>query len=139
MGEGVLKVVSNRELDEQQAVTDAASAEAQAGETDQSRAEDNLAAHIREKFYHFRWHRTTINLDRRYIAALRAYNGEYDPNRLREIKKFGGSDVYARITSTKCRGATALLRDVYLGGQRPWTINASPVRDVPRDIMEDIE
>lgn len=136
MAEGVLKIVSNTELQAQEEADALIAAEAEA---DLQFAEEGLSAFIKQQWNIFRWHRTNLNQEVRYLEALRAYNGEYNPRKISEIKKFGGSDVYSRITSTKCRGATALLRDVYLGGERPWTMEASPVPDVPGEVIEDIE
>jgi hypothetical protein len=73
------------------------------------------------------------------LAALRAYKGQYDQTQLNAIQEFGGSEVYARVTSTKCRAATALLRDVYLGADRPWDIDPTPHPTIPKDVDGDIQ
>ena len=99
---------------------------------------DALASHIRDRMTEMRNFRNTEGIAQRLVDALRTYKGQYDPGKLSEIKKFGGSEVYARITSTKCRGATALLRDVYLGAERPWDLDPTPVPKVPDDIEQSI-
>jgi len=45
------------------------------------------------------------------------------------------------IVSTKCRTATAWLRDTLLGtgSDRPWSISATPIPDVPPDITERLQ
>ena len=45
------------------------------------------------------------------------------------------------IVSTKCRTATAWLRDTLLGtgSDRPWSISATPVPDVPPDVLQKLE
>lgn len=131
---GLLRVVSNQEMmsQEQQAAK-----EAEASTSDPVTSE--LAAHIRTRMTEMRNFRNTEGIAQRLIDALRTYKGQYDPAKLAEIKKFGGSEVYARITSTKCRGATALLRDVYLGAERPWDIDPTPVPAVPDNIMQSID
>jgi hypothetical protein len=98
-----------------------------------------LAGHVRTRMTEMRNFRNTEGIAERLIAALRTYKGQYDPTKLAEIKQFGGSEVYARITSTKARGATALLRDVYLGADRPWDIDPTPVPKVPEDIDQSIQ
>lgn len=135
MAGGVLKVVSNDELSKQEDAEAVAAFAAGAEEV----AIDQLAAHIKNKYEYFRWGRTRHNIHRRYLNSLQAYNGNYSADKLAQIKQFGGSEVYARMTATKCRGATALLRDVYLGGERPWTMTSTPVPDVPQDIEADIQ
>lgn len=107
----------------------------------QSKAMDEiavgLAGHIRTLFEQFKRHRTSGNgWDNRLIEALRVFNGQYDPSKLAEIKMFGGSEVYARMIAMKCRGASSLLRDVYLGAELPWALKPPADPDVPVEIMQ---
>lgn len=97
--------------------------------------EDQLAHHIRTQYQAMKNHRASTKLDERLIKALRIYNGEYDPRKLAEIRQFGGSEVYAKVTTAKCRGATALLRDVYAGAEKAWGIDPTPVPGLPDDMM----
>ena len=132
--QSLLRVVSNQDMlaQEQEA------AKAREGVADDP-VMSELASHIRTRMTEMRNFRNTEGIAQRLIDALRAYKGQYDPAKLTEIKKFGGSEVYARITSGKCRGATALLRDVYLGADRPWDLDPSPIPTVPDNIMESID
>ena len=77
-------------------------------------------------------------LNTRLLRAQRMFEGKYDPEILVEIKKFGGSEVYSRLVAVKCRGATSLLRDVYLGQTRPWDIEPQPDPPVPPEIKANI-
>lgn len=125
----MLRVVSNTEMMAQE------QAAAQAAEAESSGpVMSGLASHIRTRMQEMRNFRNTEGIAQRLIDALRTYKGQYDPAKLAEIKKFGGSEVYARLTSTKCRGATSLLRDVYLSAERPWDIEPSPVPIIPEQI-----
>lgn len=99
---------------------------------------DDLASHVRRKFDAAKRHRTSSLVDLQLITAMRAYNGEYSPTKKAEISKFGGSEVYARVTATKCRAATALLRDIYLSAERPWSIEPSPEPRLPGSVEQDI-
>jgi len=136
---GVLRVVSNAELEsiEAEELEIKNAAEEAAAREDQ--AVDSLAAYVRRQYENFRWHRNKFALPRRYLANLRAYNGHYSADKLTEIKKFGGSNVFAKMTGVKCRGAAALLRDVFLSMQRPWELQASPVPELPDDISQSIQ
>jgi hypothetical protein len=58
---------------------------------------------------------------------------------MREVMKFGGSQVYARLTAQKCRAASSLLRDIYLGSDRPWSIKPPDDPDVPPEIVQKID
>ena len=137
---GILQVVGQEDTAaieaEEQLVLDAESAMATSNE---KLAVDNLAAYIKDQYYNFRWHRTKELLYQRYLDNLRQYNGHYSANALADISRFGGSEIFARVTAVKCRGATALLRDVYLSGDRPWRLEPTPVPSIPDTGMQDIE
>lgn len=100
----------------------------------------DLSAHVRKQFDIMRRHRdSSAGWTNRLLASMRMFNGQYEPQKASQIREFGGSDIYARIVSVKCRGATALLRDIYLNaGVRPWGVDASPVPVIPDDITEKI-
>ena len=87
-----------------------------------------------------RRHRDTVGRgwSDRLLAALRAFNGIYEQAVIEEIKKFGGSNVYSRLIAMKCRGTSSLLRDVYLGGERPWGIDPASDPDIPPEIRDAI-
>jgi hypothetical protein len=73
------------------------------------------------------------------LAALRTFNGQYDPTKLVEITKWGGSTVYARLIAQKCRAASSLLRDIYLGQDIPWSLQPPKNPEVPRRDLQKIE
>lgn len=98
-----------------------------------------LASFIRTQFEIFRNHRDTASgWSTRMVDALRTYNGQYNPTKINEVRKFGGSEIYARISAQKCRAASSLLRDVYLGADRPWAIRPAADPDVPQEIVQKI-
>ena len=99
-----------------------------------------LEGYIRTQWDMMVRHRNTVGgWSDRLLAALRAFNGVYDPTKLAEIRKFGGSDVYARLTAAKCRGASSLLRDVYLGAERPWGLTPPSDPAIPEEVLQSIE
>lgn len=100
-----------------------------------------LAGFIVSQFHMMQRHRNTgeRGWSDRLLKALRAFNGIYDPAKLAEIQKFGGSDVYARITAMKCRGTSSLLRDVYLSPDRAWGIEPPDDPEIPEDVMANIK
>ena len=99
-----------------------------------------LVGYIKGQFEIFRNHRnTSAGWSERLLVALRTFNGQYDATKLNEIRRFGGSEIYARIIAQKCRAASSLLRDIYLGQDRPYAIKAPASPDVPPDIMQTIE
>ena len=98
-----------------------------------------LCGYIKGQYEIFRNHRNTIaGWSNRMIEALRTYNGQYGPTKEREVKKFGGSEIYARLSAQKCRATTSLLRDIYMGPDRPWGINPPVDPPIPPEIIEKI-
>jgi hypothetical protein len=134
-GRGVLQVVGPAALNAATKAQDEAKA-ASAQETDATTL-SNLASHIRTRFDVFKQHRNTSNSgwSERLLIALRAFNRQYDATKLAQIKQFGGSEVYAGTIAAKCRGASSLLRDVYLSPDRPWGINPPVDPEIPPEIV----
>jgi hypothetical protein len=137
--QGVLRVVNGAQLT---AALKAADEERQAA---QNAADQpimtNLAGHVRTQFDMMKNHRNKADSgwSERLLNALRVFNGNYDAQRLAEIRRFGGSEVYARVVAMKCRGASSLLRDVYLAPDRPWGLDPTPDPDVPANIVASIQ
>lgn len=136
-GRGVLRVVAPAALDAALKAQDESKVAA-AQETD-ALTLTNLAAHIRTQFDAYKQHRNSSSgWSNRLLAALRAFNGEYDAEKLAQIKQFGGSEVYGRMIAMKCRGASSLLRDVYLSPDRPWGLEPPADPDIPPEIIQTI-
>lgn len=99
----------------------------------------NLAAHVRK-----RWDVARISkrqLEERMLQCLRQRNGEYDPDKLAEIQKQGGSDIFINLTSVKCRAATSWLRDALLGTghDKPWSLDATPEPTLPPEVVQSLQ
>lgn len=133
---GVLSVVPPAALEQQlqQQATDKAAASQPQQDVTQ------LVSYIKGQFEIFRNHRnTSAGWSERMLAALRTFNGQYDANRLAEVRRFGGSEIYARVNAQKCRAASSLLRDIYLGSDRPWAIKPPSDPKIPDQIMQSID
>lgn len=85
-----------------------------------------LAGYIKDCFEAAKQQRTNLGIEEVMLDALRAMRGEYDVATKMDIKAFGGSEVYARITASKVRGTAALLREIYTATDRPWALNPTP-------------
>jgi len=132
MAQGIVQLASPSQL---------AEAEAKQQQDTEAAAKDGeeqpiseLVAFIREEFREARDSRYTTGVSGRLINALRVYKGVYSPQKLTEVQSFGGSEVYSKITATKCRAATALLRDLYLSSDRAWELKPSPIPTIPDEI-----
>src|SRR3954464_2751741 len=75
-----------------------------------------LARYVRSQWDIMQRHRNNASgWSERLLHAQRTFNGQYDATQLAAIRQWGGSEIYARLTALKARGATALLREVYIG------------------------
>jgi hypothetical protein len=136
--QGVLQVIPEDVLQQQEA--DRANQTAQANQAQTAQSPQELAGYIRGLWEIFRNHRNTAaGWSERLLVALRTFNGQYDANQLREIRRFGGSEVYARIIAQKCRAASSLLRDIYLGDTRPWGIKPPSSPKIPDSVQQNID
>ena len=127
---GVLQVASPQQVAEYEARV-----QAEREPPEPSIEMEGLVQLIRREFHDARNARYVNGVSQRLIEAQRTYRGEYAPDKLRDIKAFGGSEVYSRVTPTKCRGATSVLRDLYLSGSEPpWELQPTPVPTLPEDI-----
>lgn len=136
-GNGFLRVVSPADLNQQDQDRMATVTEANRPPAVSS---TDLGAYVRQRWMAFRNHKNQGNnmINDRLLRAQRMFEGKYDPEKLAQIKKFGGSEVYSRLVAVKCRGASALLRDVYLGTERPWSIDPQPDPPIPPEVQTSI-
>lgn len=136
---GVLRVVggadTTAEIDQQDA--DRAANAAPAADA----TPIGLASYVRDQFGMMKRHRDQpqAGWSHRLLAALRAFNRQYDAEKMRAIREFRGSEVYAGVVSMKCRGTSSLLRDVYLGPDKAWGIDPDPDPQVPPEIHQSIQ
>lgn len=98
-----------------------------------------LAGHVRS-----RWSTSKDakqDLEERMLQCVRQRDGKYDPDKLAEIQRQGGSQIYVQLTSVKCRAATSWLRDTLLGAgsDKPWSIEATPIPELPPEIMAGLQ
>lgn len=141
-GQAILRVVPPAVLD--QRLAEQARAKAVSEDKAAAGAQQNdmaqLAGYVRNQFDMMKQHRNTSGSgwSERLLQALRVFNGEYDATKRAQISRFGGSDVYARVISMKCRGASSLLRDVYLSPDRAWGIEPPDDPEIPPEIMDAI-
>lgn len=74
------------------------------------------------------------------LRAMRQRNGEYEPSRLAEIRRQGGSEIYMMVTEVKCRAAESWLRDIMMEqGIPPWDLHPTTEPDLPPDAMAEVD
>ena len=88
-----------------------------------------LAAHLRQC-----WDAAQVAkkpIEQKMLRALRQRNGEYEADKLKQIRAQGGSEIYMLITEVKCRAAESWLRDILLdNGSPPWDLQATPIPEL---------
>lgn len=74
------------------------------------------------------------------LKSVRARRGEYDPDKLAQLREQGSATIYMMLTSNKCRAASSWLKDtlVTAAEDKPWTIKPSPMPDLPPDQVQSI-
>ena len=88
-----------------------------------------LAAHLRQCWDAARMAKKPI--EQKMLRALRQRNGEYEADKLKQIRAQGGSEIYMMITEVKCRAAESWLRDILLdNGSPPWDLQATPIPEL---------
>ena len=78
-------------------------------------------------------------IEKRLLDSARQRKGEHNPERLANLARYGGSKIYMMITSMKCRSLVSWLKDVELPpGQKPWSIDPTPVPELPPSMEKDV-
>jgi len=88
-----------------------------------------LAGHLRTCWDAARMAKRPI--EQEMLRALRQRNGEYEADKMKQIRSQGGSELYMMITEVKCRAAESWLRDILLDdGSPPWDLRPTPIPDL---------
>jgi len=72
--------------------------------------EMSLAGHLRRAWEAAK--KNKIVIEQQILRNMRQIAGEYDPDKLQQIREFGGSEAYLLYTQTKWRSANAWISDV---------------------------
>jgi len=111
---GVLQVASESDL--QQREKDQAQSNALPAELAPA-----LVTHVKSRWEEARTAKQEIT--RRLLDCQRRRNSQYSDAKLADIRKAGGSEIYMSITSIKCRGAAAWIKDILLpASDKAWGI-----------------
>lgn len=138
----VLPVMSVGAMQAQKATDDAALQEQQAQPVIQG-----LAGHVKGFFLQAEAARLPVQTA--MLEAMYARRGEYTPEKLAKIVTDGQPPIYMMLPSVKMRQAEALIRDILTGSgaNKPWTLEPTPVPDLPaqqasaiqRSVTEEVE
>ena len=74
----------------------------------------------------------------RLLKCERMRRGEYDPDKLAEIKDQGGTDIFMMLPDVKCRAAESWIKDVMLSADRTWSMSPTTEPSIPIDLREGV-
>lgn len=98
-----------------------------------------LSGYIRKKWY-VAMMAKQMTAEIKMLKSVRARRGEYDPDKLAQLREQGSSTIYMMITSNKCRAASSWLRDTLITASedKPWTIEPGAIPDLPPNQVQSI-
>lgn len=74
------------------------------------------------------------------VQTLRRVRGEYDPEKLKAIRAFKGSEAYIRSAENKARAADSWIKDIYRGDtDLPWNLEPTTIPDLPDETQQSIQ
>jgi hypothetical protein len=130
-GVGLVAVVTPKQVTDQ--------LNASGTEIKQEEAISRLASYVKTRWERARNHKITSGLTERLLACDRARRGEYDPKKLQEIRKTGGSEIYMMLTDIKCRAALSWIKDVMnYSAEETWTLEPTAEPDIEPEMRDAI-
>jgi hypothetical protein len=100
----------------------------------------SLSGYLHGEWAQAKQHRETSGVDAQIVRAKRARDQQYEPAKLAAIKNVFGQDYdppYDPIIDVKCRALEAWLSDIILTpGDRSWTLEPTPIPDLPKEIQD---
>lgn len=96
-----------------------------------------IAKHVRSCWEVAKSNRIRINP--RLIDCLRRRAGEYAPEKKAQLLAQNQNTIYMMLTAAKCHAAKAWLSDLFNpAGDRAWTLEPTPIADLPPDVMQQL-
>jgi len=98
-----------------------------------------LSSHLSGIFNANQQYRERSGVDAQMIASLYQRNNEYDSNKITEILRQGGTDVFMGLTGVKCRAAEAWLTDVMASDRKKsWSLSPTPIPDLDEETTNQV-
>lgn len=106
------------------------------GQVFNTKVQDALAAHVKEKYGEAKTHKNNIGIHDQLIRDLRSKMEEYAPE---DAEMLDGIDVFIGLGALKQRAAESWLIDIIVNNiEKPWTLKATPEPDLPERIKDQI-
>lgn len=124
----VMRMISNAELDER----------AEAEKRQNAPVIQSLASYLNKLQQDAKDNKREVELE--ILEDYRQRKGEYSPQKLAEIKEFGGSEIYMQLTNNKCRAVEAWLRDILMpAGDKPWSLSPTPIAELSPGVVMQVQ
>lgn len=133
---GLVFVKSNQEIVADEKKATAAQVAAEDAARKQEQVVSSLSSHILTLWEQAK--RAKIPIEQQMLKNLRQRNGQYEHEKLDAIRAMGGSEVFMMLTDTKCTATEAWIYDV-MNQDRPWSLDPSPIPDLPPGLFQKIQ
>lgn len=100
--------------------------------------ESALAQFVRTQWDRAKQAKVASGIDQRLLECERRRRGEYNPIKLNEINKTGGSDLWLMLTDIKCAAARSWILDVMQANDRMFDLQTSSNPDMPVEVKKGI-
>lgn len=98
---------------------------------------ESLALHVRHAFDENVAHRRISGIDAKLAKCLRLSKCEYSEEEKALFAQKGAPEIFMPIADMKRRAAMAMFSEIFSNpGDKPWTLSATPVPDVPEDVTK---
>lgn len=97
----------------------------------------SLAAHIRKVWEDHRDGKAQ-DIEPRLLNCLRLRKGVYDSATQAQITAQGGTDLFIKLTKTKCRAAKSWMSDILTSSDKPFMVTPTPIPDLPDEVEQEV-
>lgn len=134
---GLVAVLNNEQLDQRLAEQAAASKVVEDTNPNDALL-SGLCGHLERCWEHAKQAKTEI--ERQMVDSLERRAGKYSVEKEAQIRSDGAPLIYMNLVANKCRAAEGWLLDIAMpAGERPFSIEPSPVPDISPDIKNSIQ
>jgi hypothetical protein len=134
MNQGLLPVLSVQELN--QIEIDKQRIQQEAEKTTEE-VETSLIKDIMEKWTAAK--EAKVDVELQMLKNVRQRKGEYDPDKLAEIRSVEQPEIFLNVTDTKCYNGIAWIKDIVIQpSMRIFAVDPTPIPELPPQIKEQI-
>jgi hypothetical protein len=140
MNNGLIQTMTAREVEDRNLAEHLAEVEeAEAAAQDSSdQLVSKLSSYCDEKWTAAK--EAKISVEDAMVKSIHQKRGEYEATKLSEIRAAEQPEIFMNITDTKCRNASAWIKDtLFMPTGRIFGVDPTPLPELPPDIVEKIQ